>query len=147
MTQFDKVDVETNALNNHKLKVRFININVECSILGQNVRNHNPGNQTALFFNWKRFIDYFPMTTWSTQQIRNLANVWCDIGQWTNLYGFSLYVEVMLFYNCVTDYLFACFSAHKCKCWTVRLLRCTRPWVKVNTSKRKGFLELKELIK
>ena len=35
MTQFDKVDAQANALNNHKLKVRPININVECSILGQ----------------------------------------------------------------------------------------------------------------
>ena len=51
MTKFDKVDVEANALNTRNLKVSPVNINVECSILGQNARNHNPGNQTALFFN------------------------------------------------------------------------------------------------
>ena len=54
------------------------------------------GNTTPATYpisNWKRVIYYFPMTTWSTLQIKNLANDWCDIGQWTNLYGFSLYVK------------------------------------------------------
>ena len=45
MTKLDKVDVEANVLNNHKLKVSPINMNVECSILGQNARISNPGSQ------------------------------------------------------------------------------------------------------
>ena len=83
-------------------------------------------------------IDHFTTTEWSSNCKFRL---WCGVGQRINrLSGLFMVRRVLLFYNCVTDYLFA----HKYKFWTARLLRCIRPW-KANTSKRKGFMELDEI--
>ena len=51
----------------------------------------------------------------------------------------------MLFYNCVTDFLFACFSAYKCKLILDRKAFEVHSTLKSKYVKKKGFLELKDL--